>query len=117
MIRTVLTLRVPRENVNAVVAYYAEQDTLARSLREAPGLSAELLVAEDGSGELIATAVWPDDAAYQVWLDNPWRIESAKELAAFLLGAGAVVGEGRRYRIVQSALPEAHAGDAAVTQK
>lgn len=105
-IRTILTLRVPVDRVGGVIDFYAELDVLAQSLRSAPALSAELLVAEDGSGEVIATAVWPDEKGYRVWLDDEWRQRSSLELGSFLAESGAAVGEGRRYRIVQSVTRE-----------
>jgi len=94
MIRTVLTLRVEPSKLAAVLAMYRDEDILQFSLDHSQALASEISVAADGSGEVIVTALWPDEAAYRGWLDHPSRQESAPRLARLLEGA-AEVGPGR----------------------
>lgn len=94
MIRTVLTLRVDPARLPEVLAIYREEDILQFSLDHSEALASELSVASDGSGEVMVTALWPNEAAYDGWLNHPSRKESAPRLARLLEGA-AEVGPGR----------------------
>lgn len=98
MIRTVLTLRVGPNRVDDVLAIYRVEDILQFSLDHSEALASEISVASDGSGEVMVTALWPDEAAYDGWLNHPSRKESAPRLAQFLDGA-AEVGPGRIFTI------------------
>jgi quinol monooxygenase YgiN len=94
MIRTVLTLRVDPARLDDVLNMYREEDILQFSLDHSEALTSELSVAADGSGEIIVTAMWPNEQAYDGWLNHPSRKESAPRLAQLLKGA-ADVGPGR----------------------
>lgn len=96
MIRSVLTLNPVPDRVAAVLALYEQQQVLQRSIDEAGAVSAEIATAADGSGDLLVTALWPDAAAYQGWLDNFFRAEFSAELNALLEGR---VGAGRVYLV------------------
>ncbi len=98
MIRTVLTLHVDPSRLDDVLAMYRAEDILQFSLDHSDALASEISVASDGSGELMVTALWPDEAAYDGWLNHPSRKESAPRLAKFLEGA-AEVGAGRIFAI------------------
>ncbi len=107
MIRTVLTLHLDPSRVNDVLAMYREEDILQFSLDHSDATASEISVADDGSGDVMITAVWPDQAAYDAWLNHPYRQESAPRLAELL--HDAAVGAGRTFRIhhsVTKALPE-----------
>ena len=97
MIRTVLTLRVDPSRVDQVITYYRDRDVLQYSLDHSDALTSEISVASDGSGEILVTALWPDAAAYQGWIDNPWRDRSNVQLVELL--RDAEVGVGRMYEI------------------
>jgi quinol monooxygenase YgiN len=90
MIRTVLTLRVDPAHLEDVLAMYRDEDILQFSLDHSDALTSELSVASDGSGEIIVTALWPSEAAYEGWLNHPSRKESAPRLAQLLKGAAEV---------------------------
>lgn len=96
MIRTVLTLRVDPARLAVVLAMYRNEDILQFSLDHSDALASEISVAADGSGEIMVTALWPDEAAYDGWLNHASRKESAPRLARLLEGA-AEVGPGRIY--------------------
>lgn len=98
MIRTVLTLRVDPARVADVLAMYRDEDILQFSLDHSEALSSELSIAADGSGEMIVTALWPNAAAYDGWLNHPSRQDSAPRLAQLLAGA-AQVGAGRIFEV------------------
>lgn len=95
MIRTILTLRTSPEQAGAVLELYRREAILQESLDLTRALAAEIATATDGSGEIIVTALWPDESAYQEWLDHPDRGRTAPELSALL--ENARVGVGRRY--------------------
>jgi hypothetical protein len=97
MIRTLLTLKVDPERIAPVLELYRTDDILQYSLDHSDAVASEISVAADGSGEILVTAVWPDAAAYQGWLDNPWRAGSSSTLAALL--TDAEVGVGRIFDI------------------
>lgn len=97
MIRSVLTLNPPPEQVAGVLALYAREQVLQRSMDEAGAVAAEISVAADGSGDLLVTALWPDAAAYQGWLDHAFRAEFSAELDTLLNGRA---GTGRTYTVV-----------------
>lgn len=97
MIRSVLTLRTSPERARTILALYREKEILQESLDLTRALASEISEACDGSGELIVTALWPDEAAYQEWLDHPRRGRRIPELPALL--ADAEVGEARLFRI------------------
>jgi hypothetical protein len=97
MIRTLLTLRVDPTKVDDVLEYYRRRDVLQFSLDHSDAVASEISVAADGSGEILVTALWPDAAAYQGWIDNPWRASSNVDLAELL--RDAEVGAGRIFEI------------------
>jgi hypothetical protein len=97
MIRTLLTLRLDPEKIPAVLELYRADDILQYSLDHSDAVASEISVAADGSGEILVTALWPDAAAYQGWLDNPWRAGSSAKLGELL--RDAEVGAGRIFDI------------------
>ncbi|MDR2321431.1 hypothetical protein ACIPY5_19615 [Microbacterium sp. NPDC089698] len=100
MIRSVLTLRPAPANVDAILSLYRRESILQESLDLTRAVASEIATAVDGSGEIIVTAVWPDEAAYQEWLDHPNRGRTGPELAALL---GTAVTAGRLYAIDHAA--------------
>jgi hypothetical protein len=111
MIRTVLLLRVQPDQVATVLDTYRTEGILEYSLEHSECLASELSVATDGSGEVLVTALWLDIAAYEGWLNNPWRGQSSTRLAEMLVNAD--VGAGRTYRIVHSVGASGSPADAA----
>lgn len=95
-IRTVLTLRTTPENVENILNFYREEKVLEESLRLTRASSTEIAHAVDNTGEVIVTAVWPDDGAYQEWVDHEARAEIAEGLSVVLNG---VVSVGKMYRV------------------
>lgn len=99
MIRSILTLDLDPSRVDDVIDMYRREDILQYSLDHSDAVSSELSVATELPGKIMVTALWPDAAAYQAWLDNPWRRESAVRLGAILSGA---VGSGALFQVAQS---------------
>ena len=97
MIRSVLTLRTTPENAERILELYRRESILQESLDLTRQISSDIAVAADGSGEVIVTAEWPDEAGYQEWLDHPQRSRTAPELSALL--AYAEIGVGRLFRV------------------
>lgn len=100
MIRTMLTLDVRPESVGTVLELYKSRDILQYSLDHSDALASEISVATDGSNEVLVTAVWPDAAAYDGWLNNPNRERTAPGLADLL--KESTVGIGRIFEIDHS---------------
>lgn len=101
MIRTVLTLRSTSDaQAESILELYRAEQILQESLDLTRALASEISVATDGSGEVLVTAVWPDEAAYQEWIDHPNRGRAAPELETIL--AGAEIGVGKTFRIDHS---------------
>ncbi|MGN7978910.1 putative quinol monooxygenase [Microbacterium sp. 22195] len=97
MIRSVLTLHTSPAQADAVLELYRREEILQESLDLTRALSSEIATAIDGSGEIIVTAEWPDEAAYQEWLDHPNRGRTGPELSALL--ADARIGVGRLFKV------------------
>lgn len=75
MIRTTLTLHAANGEIEPIVEYFLREQVLERSAQTPGFRSSELLQPVNG-GPLFVTAAWDNAAAYQRWLDNPWRAES-----------------------------------------
>jgi quinol monooxygenase YgiN len=73
MVRSVLLLRARDGCRDEVVSLFAELGILEQSSAVPGFLGAELQVAVDGSDELLVTATWKNEAAYDTWLASPVR--------------------------------------------
>lgn len=101
MIRSVLSLKTDPERAEQILALYRREGILAESLALTRGTVSEISVAADGSGEILVTALWPDEAAYQEWVDHPRRGRTAPELTPLI--ADAEIGVARLFRIDHTA--------------
>jgi heme-degrading monooxygenase HmoA len=103
-VRSVLYLPVKPGRQRDLVAVFARIDVLGHAMRQTGCLGVEVQMApDDPDAPLLVTALWADRASYEGWLANPWRAESAAELAPCLRdepGAGAV------YDVVLATNPE-----------
>lgn len=97
MIRTILTLTPLEGRTPAIVQLYRSEQILQESLDCTRAIASEISVATDGTGEILVTAVWPDPAAYQEWIDHPQRGRTAPELQELL--DSAHIGAGRIFEI------------------
>lgn len=97
MYRSVLTFRARPEQVAAVVQLFREEGILQESHDKTRQISSDIAVATDGSGEVVVTADWPDEAGYQEWLDHPDRNRTSAQLEEIL--ADTEAGIGRLYHI------------------
>ena len=97
MIRSLLTLHPLQGDSAAVIGLYRTEQILQESLDLTRAISSEISVAIDGSHEILVSAVWPDEAAYQEWLDHPRRGRTGPELRALL--RDAEIGTARLFRI------------------
>jgi quinol monooxygenase YgiN len=97
MIRTILTLNTEPDRVQPVLDLYRTEDILQESLDLTRAISTEIAVNTDGSGELVVTALWPDEAAYREWIDHPRRGRSAPALNALL--HNSTVGVGKVFQV------------------
>jgi len=95
MIRSVLSLRPPQERIEEVLDVYRDEEILQFSLDNSRAVASEISVATDGSGEVLVTALWPDLAAYQEWLDHPRR--QRQRLVDIL--DGVVIGSARLFEV------------------
>ncbi|MDA8069013.1 MAG: antibiotic biosynthesis monooxygenase [Actinomycetota bacterium] len=99
MIRSVLYLR-PRDGRSAdIVDFYRRYAVLERAAKQDGFLGSELQLPVSGAGDVLVTALWRDEDAYQGWLDNPDRALHADELAELVDGFHTGIA-GDIYRIV-----------------
>ena len=82
--RSVLYLQAKPGMRDALVEVFRRIDVPGHALRQAGCLSVEVQVPPEEDGPILITALWSDRAAYQGWLDNPWREYSGAELVPFL---------------------------------
>lgn len=104
MIRSVLYLE-PREGDGSAIAdFYRRHQVLERASGQEGCLGAELQLPKGNSRAVLVTALWRDEAAYQGWLDNPFRSANAEELGELVEGFDSGV-RGELYEIVVEAAP------------
>lgn len=102
MIRSVLSLKSDPDRAEKILDLYRREGILEESLSLTRGTVSEISIALDGSGEILVTALWPDEAAYQEWIDHPRRGRTAPELSPLL--ADAEIGTARLFRIDDTAI-------------
>jgi heme-degrading monooxygenase HmoA len=104
MIRSVLYLEPREANGGAIVDFYRRHRVLERACEQDGCLGAELQLPASGSGPVLVTALWRDAAAYQGWIDNPFRSANAEELAELVDGFDRGV-QAELYEIAVEAAP------------
>jgi heme-degrading monooxygenase HmoA len=103
MIRSVLHLNPKNGDYDPLLEYFIANQVLERSA-ETPGfLATELLTPITGQGPALVTAAWEDEAAYQRWVDNPWRAQSNEAIGAVLDAQLQAGTKGAMYRLRLSA--------------
>lgn len=73
-ILTILTLHVPQDRTNEVLAYYES----ARVLEASGAQSTQLCAKSDASGTVVVVAQWPDIDAYEAWQSSEARSEFSR---------------------------------------
>jgi heme-degrading monooxygenase HmoA len=99
-VRSVLYLQPRDGDVQALVDYYRREDVFGRAMRQPGCLGCELQVPVDGDGPVLVTALWESPAAYEGWVANPWRQESAGALDALVEGGLGPGTRGQVYEVV-----------------
>jgi len=94
MFRTVLILKSTPEDAQKVMDHYAEFEVMAEGIRQAGALECELCVSVDDPGDFIVTSLWPDEAAYQTWIDHPVRAKVTVDILDYM-----PVMSGKVYRV------------------
>ena len=85
-VRSVLFLQAKPGMRDELVQVFRRIDIPGNALLQEGCLSVEVQVPPDEDGPVLVTALWTRRAAYDRWLDNPWREYSGSELAPFLAG-------------------------------
>lgn len=99
MIRTILHLNTTAPGADRVAQFYRDEAILQTSLDNTRALESEISQSLQEPGTLVVTALWPDEAAYQEWLDHPRRADSAPRLSTLLDDAD--VGSALMYRVFE----------------
>ena len=99
MIRTVLMLNPLNGDQDAVINYFYEKEVLERSGRIDGFLATELHSPLEG-GPLLVTAAWEDVAAYDRWVNDPWRGQSSGWLSPLLDQDLQAKSRGAMYQLV-----------------
>ena len=98
MIRSVLALRASSGMSQAVEEFYRDRGIIERAARFPGCRGVALLRSADGGPDThVVVADWDDAAAYQRWVDDPWRAETGAALAEFL-DTGTGPSAGRLYQ-------------------
>src|SRR5436309_9374370 len=98
MVRSMLVLRARRGRRDDVVELF-ERLGILREASAVPGfVGAELQVAADASDELLVTATWESQSAYDAWLESPVRERMRPALEELLAEPPAP----RVYELVQT---------------
>lgn len=104
MIRSVLYLDPRGGDGEAIADFYRRHQVLERASGQEGCLGAELQLPTGASRAVLVTALWQDEAAYQGWVENPFRSANAEELAELVEGFDSGV-RGELYEIVVEAVP------------
>ena len=99
-VRSVLYLQPRDGDVEALIDYYRREDVFGRAMRQPGCLACELQVPVGGVGAVLITALWESAAAYDGWVANPWRQESAGQLDALVEGGLGPGTRGEVYEVV-----------------
>ena len=89
-----------------IVDFYRRHRVLERACEQDGCLGAELQLPAGGEGPVLVTALWRDAAAYEGWIDNPFRSANAEELGALVDGFDRGV-KAELYEIAVEAAPPA----------
>lgn len=88
-ILTILTLHVPQNRRDEVVAYYDS----ARILEASGAETARLCTKPGGSGTVVVIAQWPDISAYEAWQASEARLEFSRGIQDAAGGTVTATGE------------------------
>ncbi len=107
MIRTVLRLQPKDKDGQSLVRFYQQELVLERAVSRPGCLGAEIALPRDAEQAVLVTAVWESLAAYQGWVDDPWRQHSAGELSHLLVEDLPGTASGQIYEVAHSVMREA----------
>ena len=107
MIRTVLRLQPKDKGGQALVRFYQQELVLERAVSRPGCLGAEIALPRDAEQPVLVTAVWESLAAYQGWVNDPWRQNSASELSHLLAEDLPGTASGQIYEVAHSVMREA----------
>lgn len=93
-ILTTLTLEVPADRRDDVVAFYAA----ARVLQESGATSTRLCTSTGDLGTVLVIAEWPDEHAYLSWQASPRREEFSQGILD--AAAGRVTATSESFQVV-----------------
>jgi hypothetical protein len=103
MVRSVLYLQ-PRGNAHdALTDFYRRYDVLQTAVAAVGCRSTELQIPLDGEGPALVTALWDDEAHYQMWIDHELRGNGGDELFELLDLGDEGVGPGAMYTVALAA--------------
>jgi heme-degrading monooxygenase HmoA len=83
VIRTVIYLNAKDGNTQALIDYFHSDKVLEHSAEVDGFIEAELFFPAVGS-QIMVTATWDSEAAYQRWIDDPWRVASNERISELL---------------------------------
>lgn len=99
-VRSVLFIKAKPGMQHSLIDTFQRIDVPGNAMRQDGCVSVELQRPDDPDGAILVTALWRDRAAYDGWLNNPWRAFSTAEIEPFVAdepAAGAV------YEVVMAA--------------
>ncbi len=101
-IRSVLHIQTRPGAAREVIAVFEGLGILREAARQDGFVSAALHAPVSGGSEVLVTALWRDEQAYEGWLVNPFRSAASEELTDLVDGdVDAVL-----YEVVQTQAPE-----------
>ena len=83
VIRTVIYLTPKNGNTQALIDYFHNDKVLEHSAEIDGFIDAELFCPTVGN-QIMVTATWDSEAAYQRWIDDPWRAASNERISKLL---------------------------------
>jgi hypothetical protein len=103
LLRSVLYLDPRGGDYGTLVEFFKTAGVLERSLQKVGCIGAEVQVPVTEQGPLLVTALWASPAAYESWVDDPWRANANLTLSRLLAAASGDKIRGNLYRIEHAA--------------
>lgn len=100
VIRSVLFLQPVSGGHESIERFFHDEEVLQHAALKPGFLSAELhRPVREGDPSLV-TALWESEAAYQSWVDDPWRIANTARGAEVFEPIESGAGGGSRYEVI-----------------
>lgn len=105
MIRTILYMKAKPGLARDVANFFEQREILTRSLAMPGCLHVELGIAAPDGDDVVATALWASQEAYEGWLASGGRAKDVADLSLMLVDGPDAIGSAAIFEVLLSASP------------